>query len=291
MARAAFVMDKFMHLLGLHGKSFIPMIVGFGCNVPAIMATRVLESRKDRILTILVDPLISCSARLPIYVLFAGAFFQKQQGLVVFTLYLLGIVLAVVVARLFKRIFFREEIAPLIMELPPYHPPTLRSLLLHTWLRTWLFVRKAGTVIAPASVVIWLLGTLPWGVKYASSSSLLGRLGGLVAPVLAPAGFGYWWAAVALLAGVVAKELVVGTMAAIHGTGPQGVVQVLRQSFTPVSAYAFMVMSLVYIPCVATIAAIRRETNWRWTALAVGYTLLLGWSLAVAIYQIGSRLG
>lgn len=290
MARAAFVMDRFMHLLGLHGKSFIPMIVGFGCNVPAIMATRVLESRKDRILTILVNPLMSCSARLPIYVLFAGAFFQKRQGLVVFSLYLLGIVLAVLVARLFKQLFFKEEIAPLIMEMPPYHLPTLRSLLLHTWERVRLFLRRAGTVIAAASVVIWLLGSLPWGVEYASSSSLLGRLGSLFAPVLAPAGFGYWWAAVALLAGVIAKELVVGTMAAIHGTGQHGVVQVLQQSFTPVSAYAFMVMSLVYIPCVATIAVIRRETNWRWTALAVGYTLLLGWLLAVAVYQVGSRL-
>ena len=290
MVRAAFVMDRFMHLLGLHGKSFIPMIVGFGCNVPAIMATRTLESRKDRILTILVNPLMSCSARLPIYILFAGAFFTREQGLVVFSLYLLGIVLAVLVARLFKWLFFREEVAPLIMELPPYHLPTLRSVLTHMWERSWLFVRKAGTIIAGASVVIWLLGSLPWGVQYASESSFIGRVGGVLAPLLRPAGFGYWWAAVSLAAGVIAKEIVVSTMGAIHGTGPEGIVEVLRQSFTPLSAYAFMVMSLIYIPCVATIAAIRRETNWRWTALAVGYTLVLGWLVATGVYQVGRIL-
>lgn len=290
MARAAFVMDRFMHLMGLHGKSFIPMIVGFGCNVPAIMATRTLESRKDRILTIMVNPLMSCSARLPIYVLFAGAFFGRQQGLVVFSLYLLGILLAVLVARLFKRLFFREEVAPLIMELPPYHLPTLRSVLTHMWERAWLFVRKAGTIIAAASIVAWLLGSLPWGVKYASESSIIGRLGGILAPLLRPAGSGYWWATVSLAAGVVAKEIVVSTLGAIHGVGPDGLVHVLRQHLTPVSAYAFMVMSLVYVPCVATMAAIRREAGWRWMFLSVGYTLVLGWLLAVAIYQIGSLL-
>jgi ferrous iron transport protein B len=290
MARAAFVMDRFMHLMGLHGKSFIPMIVGFGCNVPAIMATRTLESRKDRILTILVNPLMSCSARLPIYILFAGAFFGRQQGLVVFSLYLLGIVLAVLTARAFKWLFFREEVAPLIMELPPYHLPTLRSVLTHMWERAWLFVRKAGTVIALAAVVIWLLASLPWGVEYASQSSIIGRLGAVFAPLLAPAGFGYWWAAVSLAAGVIAKEIVVSTIAAIHGTGPEGIAEVLRRSFTPLSAYAFMVMSLIYIPCVATIAAIRHETNWRWTMLAVGYTLVLGWLVATGVYQVGRLL-
>ncbi|MBM3322805.1 ferrous iron transport protein B, partial [candidate division WOR-3 bacterium] len=290
MARAAFVMDRFMHLLGLHGKSFIPMIVGFGCNVPAILATRTLESRKDRILTVMINPLMSCSARLPIYVLFAGAFFGRQQGLVVFSLYLLGILLAVLVARLFRRLFFKEEVAPLIMELPPYHLPTLRSVLTHMWERAWLFVRKAGTIIAAASVVIWLLGSLPWGVQYASESSVIGRIGSVLAPLLAPAGFGYWWAAVSLAAGVIAKEIVVSTMGAIHGVGPDGLTEVLCRQFTPVSAYAFMVMSLVYIPCVAAMAAIKREAGGRWTLLAIGYTLVLGWLLAVAVFQVGSRL-
>lgn len=288
MARAAFVMDRFMHLLGLHGKSFIPMIIGFGCNVPAIMATRTLESRKDRILTVLVNPLMSCSARLPIYILFAGVFFSRHRGLVVFSLYLLGMVLAVLAARLFKWLFFKSESAPLIMEMPPYHLPTLRSILVHMWERARLFVRKAGTIIVLASVVIWLLASLPWGVEYASEASVIGRLGSLLAPLLRPAGFGYWWVAVSLAAGIVAKEVVIGTMGAIHGVGPDGLAAVLRQSFTPLSAYAFMVMSLVYIPCVATIAAIRRETNWKWALLSVGYPLALGWLLAVVIFQVGS---
>jgi len=288
MARAAFVMDRFMHLLGLHGKSFIPMIIGFGCNVPAIMATRTLESRKDRILTILVNPLMSCSARLPVYILFAGVFFARHRGLVVFSLYLLGIVLAVLVARLFKRLFFKSEAAPLIMEMPPYHLPTVRSILVHMWERAWLFVRKAGTIIALASVAIWLMASLPWGVEYASEASVIGRIGGVVAPLLKPAGFGYWWAAVSLTAGIVAKEIVVSTMGAIHGAGPEGLADVLSRTFTPLSAYAFMVMSLVYIPCIATIAAIKRETNWKWAGLAVGYTMVLGWVLAVAVYQVGS---
>jgi ferrous iron transport protein B len=225
-----------------------------------------------------------------LYILFAGVFFARQRGLVVLSLYLLGIVLAVLVARLFKWLFFKSESAPLIMEMPPYHVPTLRSMLVHMWERAWLFVRKAGTIIALASVVIWLLASLPWGVKYASEASIIGRLGSLLAPLLKPAGFGYWWAAVSLAAGVVAKEIVVSTMGAIHGAGPDGLSEVLRRSFTPLSAYAFMVMSLVYVPCIATIAAIKRETNWKWMLLSVGYTLALGWLLAVLINQVGRLL-
>jgi ferrous iron transport protein B len=287
MARAAFVMDRFMHLLGLHGKSFIPMIIGFGCNVPAILATRALESRKDRILTILVNPLMSCSARLPIYILFTGAFFSRQRGLVVFSLYLLGIVLAVLTARVLKWLFFKTENAPLIMELPPYHRPRLRSTLQHVWDRSWMFVRKAGTVIAAAVTVVWLLGNLPWGVQYASADSLLGRIGALIAPLLAPAGFGYWWTGAALLAGVVAKEIVVSTMGTVFGVHADGLAGILHQYFTPLSAYSFMAMCLIYIPCISTVAAIRRETNWRWTALAVGYTMVLGWLVGTGVYQVG----
>jgi ferrous iron transport protein B len=231
---------------------------------------------------------MSCSARLPVYILFTGAFFVRQRGLVVFSLYFLGIVLAVLIARLFKGLFFKQEVAPLIMELPPYHLPTLRSILTHMWERSWLFIRKAGTIIAVAVVLIWFLGSLPWGVEYASEASVIGRIGSLMAPLFKPAGFGYWWAAVALLAGIVAKEIVVSTMATIHGVNPDGLVEVIRHQFTPLSAYAFMVMSLLYIPCIATIAAIRREAGWRWAALSIGYTTVLGWLVAVAIYQVGS---
>jgi len=287
MARAAFMMDRIMHALGLHGKSFIPMIMGFGCNIPGIMACRTLESRKDRILTILVNPLMSCSARLPIYTLFAGAFFAKNQGLVVFSLYLLGMVLAVAVARIFKSIFFKQEVAPLIMELPPYRLPQLKTVLIHMWERGSLFLKKAGTIILTGVVLIWLLASLPFGVEYASEASLIGKLGSFFAPVLKPAGFGFWQAAVALLFGILAKEVVVGTLGTLYGVEASGLNTIILQHFTPLSAYCFMVMSLIYIPCIAAIATIKKETNWKWTGLAVGYSLILGWTVAVLIYQVG----
>jgi ferrous iron transport protein B len=286
MARAAFVMDRVMHALGLHGKSFIPMLLGFGCNVPAIMGTRILESRKDRILTILVNPLMSCSARLPIYTLFAGIFFARHQGLVVFSLYLMGIILAILVARIFKSLFFKEEVAPFIMELPPYRMPIPKNVLFLMWTRSSMFLRKAGTVILAGVILIWLLAYLPPGVEYGSAQSLIGRLGHVFAPMLAPSGFGFWQAAVALIFGIIAKEVVVGTLGTLYG-GEEHLSTALAGSFTPLSAYAFMVMSLIYIPCIATIAVIKREAGWRWTGLAVGYSLMLGWLVAVIVYQVG----
>jgi len=290
MARAAFVMDRIMHALGLHGKSFIPMILGFGCNIPGIMATRTLKSEKDRILTILVNPLMSCSARLPIYVLFAGTFFPERQGLVVFSLYLMGIVLAILVARLFKSIFFKHEVAPLIMELPPYRLPQARGVLIHMWERGSLFLKKAGTIIAGGVVLIWLLAYFPLHAEYASAQSLIGKLGSFFAPLLKPAGFGFPQAAVALIFGILAKEVVVGTLGTLYSGEGVALKAALLQHFTPLSAYAFMVMSLIYIPCLAAIATIKRETNWKWTGLAVGYSLILGWLVAVLIYQIGRLL-
>ncbi len=287
LARAAFVMDRFMHALGLHGKSFIPMLLGFGCNIPGIMATRTLESRKDRILTILVNPLMSCSARLPVYTLFASAFFPKHQGLVVFSLYLLGIVLAIFVAKVFKHIFFKGEVSPLVMELPPYRVPTIRNVLLSMWTRSSLFVKKAGTIIFLAVVLVWLLSSLPLGVEYAGGSSLIGKLGKILAPLFKPAGFGFWQAAVALLFGILAKEVVVGTLGTLYGASEESLKEVLLEQFSPLSAYAFLIMTLIYIPCIASIATIKRETNWKWTALAVSYSLILGWVLSVLFYQIG----
>jgi len=287
MARAAFVMDRFMHALGLHGKSFIPMLIGFGCNIPGIMAARTMESEKDRILTILVNPLMSCSARLPIYTLFAGAFFRENQGLVVFSLYLLGIVLAIIVARIFKSLFFRGEVSPLIMELPPYRMPTLKGVLIHMWERGSLFLKKAGTIIFGATVCVWLLASLPLGVEYGSKESLIGQIGSVLAPLLKPAGFGFWQAGVALLFGILAKEVVVGSFGTLYGVEEQGLAEVIHGVFTPLSAYAFMVMSLIYVPCIAAIGTIRRETNWKWTFLAVCYSLVLGWFMAVGIYQVG----
>lgn len=288
MARAAFVMDRFMHSLGLHGKSFIPMILGFGCNIPGIMACRTLESRKDRLLTILINPFMSCSARLPIYVLFAGAFFAQHAGLVIFCLYVLGIIVAVLTALLFKTLFFKGEVAPLIMELPPYRMPTVKSVLLNMWTRASMFVKKAGTIILAGVVLIWLLSSLPVGVEYASEQSWIGQLGKIFAPLFAPAGFGFWQAAVALIFGIVAKEVVVGTLGTLYGMEEEGLSKVLPNYFTALSAFSLMVMSLLYIPCLASIGTIKAETNsWKWTGLAVGWSLGVGWLTAVVIYQLG----
>lgn len=287
LARAAFIMDRFMHALGLHGKSFIPMLLGFGCNIPGIMATRTLSSPKDRIITILILPLMSCSARLPVYTLFAAALFPRQQGLVVFSLYLLGIVMAVLVARILKQIFFREAANPLVMELPPYRWPGFREVVQQMFFQAWLFVRKAGTVIFLFVIFVWVLASVPLGVDYASKESLVGRLGTWVAPIFAPAGFGFWQAAVALFFGIMAKEVVIGTLGTLYGVGQEGLAAILSHHFTPLSGYAFLVMTALYIPCVATIATIHKETNWKWAVFAVAYTLLLGWLASVVIYQVG----
>jgi len=292
MARVAFLMDKLMHKLGLHGRSFIPMILGFGCNVPAILATRTLEARRDRMITILVNPLMSCSARLPVYVMFAGAFFAAHQGAVVWSLYLLGIVLAVVIAKAFGSTLFRGQTAHFVMELPPYRLPTVRGTVIHMWERGRLFVRRAGGVIFGIVIVLWGLSNLPPGVEYAAENSFVGYLGKAVSPIFALAGFGEWQSAVALIFGFLAKEVVVGTFGVLYSAGEEGLVTVVQQHFTPLSAYAFMVMTLIYTPCLATVAVIKRETgSWGWTLFAVGYSLVLGWIMAVAVYQMGTLLG
>jgi ferrous iron transport protein B len=281
-----------MHSLGLHGKSFIPLLIGFGCNVPAIMATRTLENKHDRLITILINPLMSCTARLPVYVLFAGAFFSARQGLVIFSIYLLGLILAVLSGLLFKRFLFKGETSHFVMELPPYRVPTLKSTLIHMWERGSSFIRKAGTIIFAAVVLIWVLSNLPAGVEYASHKSVLGRIGGFIAPIFKPAGFGTWEAAAALIFGILAKEVVVGTLGIVYGVGEAGLTDVISNYWTPLSAYAFMVMTLIYIPCIATIAAIKRETNsWGWTIFAISYSLILGWLMAVLVYQIGRLIG
>ncbi|MCS7233799.1 MAG: ferrous iron transport protein B [Synergistetes bacterium] len=290
LARAAFIMDRVMHTLGLHGKSFIPLLLGFGCNVPAIMATRTLESRKDRLLTILIIPLMSCSARLPVYVLFASAFFQKHQGLIIFSLYLTGILLALIVAKVAKSLFFKEESAPFVMELPPYRLPALRNILLQMWLRSLTFIKRAGTVIALAVILIWMLSSLPIGVEYASENSVIGAIGKTIAPIFKPAGFGTWQASVALLFGIVAKETVIGTLGTLYGAEEESLKEILKDIFTPLSAYAFMLMTLIYIPCIATIATIKKESSLKFAMITTLYSLILGWIVSVLFYQIGSLL-
>ncbi|MCX8053860.1 MAG: ferrous iron transport protein B [Armatimonadetes bacterium] len=296
MARAAFLMDRSMHAMGLHGKSFIPMLMGFGCNVPAIMATRTLETFEDRLLTILVTPLMSCTARLPIYILFTGIFFSRQGALVIFSIYALGVMLAVASGKLFRKTLFAKAVSPFVMELPPYRLPTLKGTVIHVWERTSIFLTKAGTVILAASVVIWALGCLPWGVRFGSEQSIVGYMGRFLQPIVAPLGLD-WRAAVALFFGVGAKEVVVSTLGVLYASSVSehtGLAfrEGITRAFTPLTAYVFMVISLIYVPCVATVAAIKRETNsWQWTLFAIGYAMCLAYLVGYVVYRLGLVLG
>lgn len=295
MARAAFIMDRTMHYLGLHGKSFIPMIMGFGCNVPAIMAARTLDTKEDRLITILINPLMSCTARLPIYILFTSVFFSEKGAWVIFSLYVLGILLAVTISKILRKTLFKNAASPFVMELPPYRLPTLKGTLMHVWERTSIFLTKAGTIILAVSIIIWALGSLPWGVTFGSENSFIGQFGKAIEPIVKPLGL-EWRAAVALLFGIGSKEIVVSTLGVLCGSpgssGTETIQGNIRAHFTPLTSYVFMVISLIYIPCVATIAAIRRETNsWKWTAFAIGYSLVLAYIVAFAVYKFGMIAG
>lgn len=291
MARAAFVMDRVMHKVGLHGRSFIPLILGFGCNIPGIMACRTIENPRDRLTTVLINPFMSCAARLPIYVLLAGTFFTANQGLVVFSMYIIGIIVAIIMALIFRRVMLKGPSGHFVMELPPYRMPTITGVLVHMWERGRLFLIRAGTIIFGVVVLIWLLSSLPWGVEYASAESWIGQIGSLFAPIFAPAGFGQWEAAVSLIFGFLAKEVVVGAMGAIFAVeeGVLGAAIATQLAWTPLIAFAFMVFYLLYIPCVAAVGVIRAETNsWKWAGFAALYTTVLAWIAATLIFQIGS---
>jgi ferrous iron transport protein B len=344
MARAAFVMDRAMHTIGLHGKSFIPMLLGFGCSVPAIYATRTLENPKDKALTALLIPLMSCGARLPVYVVFIGAFFTTSAGTVLWSLYVMGIVLAVVMGIIFKRTLFRGEAPMFIMELPPYRMPSFRSLMIHTWEKGKHFLIKAGTYILAVSILVWFLLNLPWGVED-KKDSYLGKMGQVIAPALAPLGFGTWEASSSLISGLIAKEIVVGTMGEIYvpakeeeeGPTPTlsedlteivtsfggavknsignvvsafGVTsmsaeetgeetqeraplrEAIKAQFNPLSAYAFIVFVLLYMPCVVAAVAMWHEFGtWKWFGIAFAYQMVLAWGMAFLIYQGGRLLG
>lgn len=342
MARAAFVMDRAMHAIGLHGKSFIPMLLGFGCNVPGIYATRTLENPRDKALTALLVPLMSCGARLPVYVLFAGVFFARHAGTVIWSLYVLGMLLAMAMGLLFKKTLFRGEAPMFIMELPPYRLPSFKSLCLHTWEKGKHFLVKAGTYILAVSIFVWFLIHLPWGVQN-QHDSYLGKAGQAIAPIFEPLGFGTWEASSALITGVIAKEIVVGTMGEIYapqraeaadqppppalgeelkgiavsfgGAGREAVANLtstfgiasisfggdggssaltaaVRQNFTPLSAFAFMVFVLLYMPCMVVAAAMRQEFgSWKWFGVSFLYQSLLAWGMACIVYQGGLLLG
>ncbi|OQX86461.1 MAG: ferrous iron transport protein B [Candidatus Omnitrophica bacterium 4484_70.2] len=334
MARAAFIMDRFMHKIGLHGRSFISMLLGFGCNLPAIMATRTIEDRRDRLVTILVNPFMSCGARLPVYALFIGAFFsQEERGNVLFSLYLLGIIVAVLMAKLFRKYLFKGEASPFVMELPPYRVPTIKGLFIHMWERGVVYLKKAGSTIFLGCILIWFLSNFPWRPQYSKDYDVLikqaqgnkrlvsqlekerasekleksyaGRLGRAIVPVFKPLGFDDWKICVGLIGGFVAKEIVVGTLGTLYSISeadeeseslrialqreerPDG-----SKMYNPLVAYALMVFILLYMPCVATVAVIKKETNsWKWPLFTVFYTTTIAWIVSFVIYQTGRLLG
>lgn len=342
MARVSFIMDKLMHKMGLHGKSFIPLIMGFGCNVPAVMATRTLENRKDRIITMLVTPFMSCSARLPVYVLIISAFFTRHQGLVLFSIYIFGIVLAIVVALLLKRTMFSRHDVPFVMELPKYRIPTLTNSFTHMWFKGSQYLRKMGTVILMASILIWALSYYPRKVKYSldydaqtelinktvtdetertlqvnalelkkvsehQEQSYIGRLGRYIEPAIQPLGFD-WKIGISIITGLAAKEIVVGSMGVLYhaeleaneqsGSLIKNLQQQVHSSgklegqkvFTPLVAFGFMLFVLIYFPCVAVIAAIKKESNWKYALFAMFYTTALAWLVAFITYQAGNLI-
>ena len=296
MARAAFVMDRTLRHFGLSGKAFIPMLMGFGCTVPAVMGARTMENEKDRRMTILLVPFMSCGARLPIYGLMTAAFFPAQAGLVVFGLYLLGPVMAILSGLILKRSLFQGEPAPFLLELPPYRMPTLKNIWLHVWERVRDFLTRAGTIIAAMSVVVWFLQSFGPNLRMVedTADSILALVGGVIAPVFAPMGFGVWQAAVALLTGLIAKEAVVSSMSLFYGfslTDYAAAGAAMSATFSPAAAMAFLVFCALYTPCVAAIATIRREMGSRsWTALALVWQLGIAWLASFAAYQIALLL-
>lgn len=294
MARAAFIMDKIMHKMGLHGKSFIPLIMGFGCNVPAIMASRIIESRKSRLVTILINPLISCSARLPIYLVMIGAFFPSKASLVLLSIYVTGILLAVLMARIFSRFIVRGDDAPFVMELPPYRMPTAKSVLRHTWEKGAQYLKKMGGIIMIASVIIWFLGYYPNHDAYSMTAeqqenSYIGQIGKAIEPVIEPLGFD-WKMGIGILSGIGAKELVVSTLGVLYTNDDdiESVDLADRIPITPLVAYGYMLFVLIYFPCIATVAAIKNESgSWKWAAFTICYTTLLAWIVAFLVHQVG----
>ena len=306
MARAAFIMDKLMHRMGLHGKSFIPMIMGFGCNVPAIMATRTIEDRKSRLLTMLVIPMMSCSARIPVYVILVSAFFSKWAAFVLMGLYLLGMVMAVLMAKLFSRFFVKGESLPFVMELPPYRMPTAKAVLRHTWEKGKEYLKKMGTIILGASIIVWAMSYFPTNEdrQVQAENSYMAKIGKTIEPVMRPCGFD-WRQSVSLLAGVGAKEVVASTMAVVYATSSDEaamleedfeseenesrISELIRNNMSPLSAMSMLLFILLYMPCVSTIVAIKNESGkWKWALFTMAYTIGLAWIVSTLVFQIGS---
>lgn len=295
MARVAFVMDKLLRKIGLSGRSFVPMVIGFGCSVPAIMASRTLSSERDRKMTILLTPFMSCSAKLPIYSVFTAAFFPEHGALVMMALYVTGMVVAILVGLLLKGTIFKGNPIPFVMELPAYRLPSAQNVLRHMWEKAKDFVVKAFTIIFVATIIVWVLQNFSTHLSIVtdSSDSILAAIGQVIAPVFAPLGFGDWRAATALITGLMAKETVVSTLAVLMNVGePAMLVPVLSQLFTPLAAVSFLVFTLLYMPCVAAMAAVRRELgSLRGAAAAMAFQTSVAWVAAFLVYQVGMLLG
>ena len=305
MARAAFIMDKLMHKMGLHGKSFIPMIMGFGCNIPAIMATRTIEDRKSRLITMLIIPLMSCSARLPVYIIIIGAFFPHNSALVLFSMYLIGIILSIFMAKIFSRFVVKGGSSPFVMELPPYRLPSTRSIVRHTWEKGRQYLKKMGTTILAASIIVWALSYFPHNDEYTTSQqiehSYIGAIGKAVEPVIRPCGLG-WKEGVSIVTGVGAKEIVASTMGVLYSSDESlplddedaeqaRLSRLIRHNsgLTTLSAFAFIVFVLLYMPCIPTCISIKNESGkWRWAIFTACYTTMLAWLCSMAVFQICS---
>jgi ferrous iron transport protein B len=292
MARAAFIMDKIMHKMGLHGKSFIPLIMGFGCNVPAVMATRTIESRRSRIVTMLILPLMSCEARIPIYVMIIGSFFAvKYQSLIMMGLYLTGIIMAVIMSKIFTKFMVKGEDTPFVMELPPYRFPTTKAVCRHTWEKGKQYLKKMGGIILVASIIVWALGYFPHNESLQHQQQLeqsyIGQMGKTIEPIFAPQGFN-WKLDVGLVSGIGAKEIVASTIGVLYGD-ENAIAN--DNSITSLTAFCFLLFVLLYFPCIATIAAIKGETgSWKWALFAALYTTALAWIVSALVYQIGSLI-
>lgn len=296
MARAAYVWDDLMRRFGLQGKSFISMIIGFGCNVPGIMSARTLDSRKDRMITMLINPFMSCGAKIPIYSVFIAAFFSKHGGLILFSLYALGIIVALLLAKLFSKTLFKGESSYFIMELPPYRIPTGRNVFRNMWNNLSGFVKRAGTIIFLVVTIMWVLAVLPASAEPYSQGTILGQIGTFLVPIFRLAGFGTWQESVALFAGIPAKEAVVGTLGMLYAgqymEEGKVLVDAIRQNFTPLTSMAYMVMVLLYTPCAATLGVIGKETkSVKWPVAMALYTFAIGWFAAVLVFQLGTLLG
>lgn len=296
MARAAFIMDRALHKIGLSGKSFVPMMMGFGCTVPAVMSCRTLENDKDRRLTIMMTPFMSCSAKMPVYSLFIASFFPSHKGLIVFALYILGMIIAIVSALILQKTVMKGGHAAFVMELPPYRLPTPKTLGIHLWQRIKDFFSKAGKILLAASMIIWVLQYFNFSFQHVtdSSESMLGIIGTAIAPIFAPLGFGQWQASVSLLSGLIARESIVSTLGILFGTGGEAttaLVPILQGVFTPLSAFCFMVFALLFVPCIAAVSAIRSEMkSFKWTVGAIAYQACTAWLVTFVIYQVGSLI-